>query len=121
MTKNIKYLILILIGIFITLVVILSGAYLDRREASRVIDDMTWCYESADQCGIHNILEENEIEDPSIEMNITWLEDNTFNLSESDVEKGLTILRYLYHLSYSDRQDFMIKFQDEYWRIHGTN
>lgn len=66
------------------------------------------CYQEVGQCGLHNILEESELEDESIDFNIVILETEMIHLDEKSRNKGLMILKYLKSLSYQERQEFII-------------
>ena len=96
----------------------LNDEHSSRLEGEKeiVILTMIICYESTNQCGVHNIIDENEIEDDSIIQNIEWLNRSSDDLSSYEIEKGLLILRYLEPLDISDRQELINQFMYEYWR-----
>lgn len=75
----------------------------------KVIDLIVECYEESNQCGLHNIIEESEYEDGSINMVLGWLEENRHNLPEHERTKGIEVAKYLQALTYEERSELLNK------------
>ena len=75
-------------------------------------DNAIECYEAPGQCGIHNILEESELETASIKINIEWLENNQIQIDEYYIQKGINVAKYLISLRYEKREIFIREVQE---------
>jgi len=85
-------------------------------EENQIISLIADCYEEQDQCGLHNIIEESEYEDGSIQLVMGWLENNTHNLHEDERQKGIRVVTYLQACSYDDRSEILSKAFEIYRR-----
>ena len=110
-----KRLIVAFVIAMIAFIAVQAWAILDERHPNYV-NDIADCYTAQGQCGIHPIIEDSEYEDPTLVMVEGWLEQNTFNLNESDREKGLLIVRHLKELSYDERAELISDAYDLYLR-----
>jgi hypothetical protein len=82
----------------------------------QAIKALVECYESSNQCGLHNLLEEGDLEDVNIAQAIVTLEANELGLEQSTVEELLEALDYMKTLNITERFSLISKVHELHTR-----
>lgn len=72
------------------------------------------CFGMPEQCGLHILIEEKEVEDQTLEFVKNLLEKNTLGLPKADRAKGIRIVNYLKLISIDERINIISEAFDKY-------
>lgn len=72
-------------------------------------------YDGESQYGLHNIIEEGDFDDESIEWHEAWIRSNELGMSEEAKYKGLYLLELLKGLSEKQREEVVVQALNIYW------
>lgn len=93
------------------------GVLLPMAEAEQqIINEIANCLEKTTQCGLHNIIDELEIEDASIKLAIESLQQGNLQISDEDKDKGLRVAKYLLNQPMDTRERIIQKATSQYRR-----
>lgn len=93
------------------------GVLLPMAEAEQqILNDITYCIGEDSQCGLHNIIDELEIEDESIEQVIAMLQQDSPWITDADKDRGLRVAKYLLNQPMDTRERIIQKTTSQYRR-----